>query len=171
MDWITTLLKHLAISRSIIGAAFAVACVMYFGPRFAPTYVEPVPKEWGFVVVAVLAFSGFLLCTWAVSEAVRIAGRKITSASKKISAFKLSQDEVNLLLNLGQNPSKPLNLDRVDYEAISLSRLEVLNLVHSLEKKGLVQRNLYIASNLVLLTQSGIQRALAIQRASSANSA
>lgn len=171
MDWIPALLKHLAISRSVIGAAFATACVMYFGPRFAPSYVDPVPKEWGFVVVSVLAFSGFLLCTWAISGVFRIAGRKITSASEKISAFKLSQDEVNLIYALGQNPSDSLNLDHVNYEAISLSRLEVLNLVHSLEKKGLVTLNPYSASDLVSLTQSGIQRALEIQRASRENSA
>ena len=146
-------------------------CALYFGPRFAPTYVDPVPKEWGFVVVAVLAFSGFLLCTWAVSWVFSIVGRKVTSASEKISAFKLSQDEVDLLYVLGKNPLVSLNLDHVDYEKISLSRLEMLNLVQSLEKKGLVSRNLYSTSDLVLLTQSGIQRALEIERASRANSA
>lgn len=166
MDWIPSLLKHLAISRSVIGAAFVTACVMYFGPRFAPSYVDPVPKEWGFVVVAVLAFSGFLLITWAVSGMLRAARQKITSASEKISALKLSQEEVDLLYALGQNPSESLNLDRVNYEGIALSRLEVLNLVLGLEKKGLVSLNPYSASDLVSLTKTGMLRALEIQRAS-----
>ncbi|OQS28950.1 hypothetical protein B0T41_05560 [Chromobacterium violaceum] len=171
MDWIPSLLKHLAISRSAIGAAFATACVMYFGPRLAPSYVYPVPKEWAFVVVAVLAFSGFLLFTWAVSGVFHIAGRKLTSTSKKISAKKLSQDEVNILYALGQNPSDSLNLDHINYNAINLSRLEILNIVHNLEKKGLVSLNPYSASDLVSLTQSGMQRALEIQRTSRSNSA
>lgn len=166
MDWIPSLLKHLAISRSAIGAVFATACVMYFGPRFAPYYVDSVPKEWAFVIVTVLAFSGFLLFTWAVSGAFRIVGRKFTSASEKISAQKLGQGEVNLLYALGKNPTDSLNLDHVNYEEINLSRLEVLNIVHSLEKKGLVSLNPYSASGLVSLTQSGMKRALEIQRAS-----
>lgn len=171
MDWIPSLLKHLAISRSAIGAAFATASVMYFGPRIAPAYVDPVPKEWAFVVIAVLAFSGFLLFTWAISGTFRIVGRKFTSASEKISAQKLSQNEINFLYTLGQNPSDSLNLDHLNFEGIHLSRLEVLNIVHSLEKKGLVSLNPYSASPLVSLTQSGIQRALNIQRASKENSA
>lgn len=171
MDWIPSLLKHLAISRSAIGAAFATACVMYFGPRYAPSYVDPVPKEWAFVIVAVLAFSGFLLFIWAVSGAFCIVGRKFTSASKKIRAQKLSPDEVNLLYALGQNPTDSLNLDHVNYEDINFSRLEVLNMVHSLENKGLVSLNPYSTSGLVSLTESGMQRALEIQRASRTNSA
>lgn len=171
MDWIPALLKHLAISRSVIGATFATSCALYFGPRFAPEYVDPVPKEWAFVVISILIFSGFLLFTWAISGMWGATKRKLATASERISSLKLSQAEVNLLYFLGEHPSEPLNLDRVNYEAISLTRLEVLNLVHELEKKGLVSLNPYSSSELVSLTSSGRQRALEIQRASKAKAA
>jgi hypothetical protein len=171
MDWIPALLKHLAISRSVIGATFVTSCALYFGPRFAPEYVDAVPKEWGFVVISILIFSGLLLVTWALSGIWDWAREKLAIASEKISSLKLCQDEINLLYFLGENPSEPLNLDRVNYEAISLSRLEVLNLVHNLESKGLVSLNPYSSSELVFLTSSGRQRSLEIQRASKAKAA
>lgn len=170
MDWIPALLKHLPISRSVIGAAFVTSCALYFGPRFAPEYVDPVPKEWAFGVVSILIFSGFLLFSWAISGIWVVIKEKLAAASERISSLKLSQDEVNLLYFLGEHPSEPLNLDRVNYGAISLTRLEVLNLVHHLEKKGLVSLNPY-NSDLVSLTSSGRHRALEIQRASKAKAA
>jgi len=171
MDWIPALLKHLAISRSLIGAAFVTSCALYFGPKLVPEYVAPVPKEWAFVVISILIFSAFLLFTWAVSGIWGIAKRKFATAYKRISSLKLSQNEVDLLYSLGEHPSEPLDLDRVNYEATSLTRLEILNLVHGLEKKGLVSLNPYTSSELVSLTSSGRQRALEIQRASRAKAA
>lgn len=166
MDWIPALLKHLDISRSVIGAAFVTSCALYFGPRFEPEYVDPVPKEWAFVVISILIFSGFLLSAWVISGIWVGIRRKLAGASERIRSLKLSQDEVNLLYALGERPSEPLNLDRVNYDAVSLSRLEVLDLVKNLEKKGLVSLNPYSSSELVSLTTSGRQRALKIQRES-----
>ncbi len=166
MDWIPTLLKHLAVSRSAVGAAFSTACVMYFGPRIAPLYVDPVPKEWAFAVVAVLVFSGFFILAWGAVGAFRIVERRVKLASERINSLNLSKDEIDFISALGRSPSDSLDLDRINYEAISLSRLEVLSLVHGLEKKGLVSRNPYSASELFSLTQSGLQRALEIQRSS-----
>ena len=71
---------------------------------------------------------------------------------------------------MGERPSEPINLENINYEAVRMSRLEVLELMHSLKKKGLVLINPY-ADNLVSLTPTGRQRALEIQRVFSENAA
>lgn len=171
MDWIPALLKHLATSRSTIGAIFVTSCTLYFGPRFAPEYIVPAPKEWAFAVISTLVFSGFLLFTWALSDIWLGTKQKLAATSKTISSLKLSQDEVNFLYALGKRPSEPLNLDSIDCKSMSLTKLEVLNLAYGLAKKGLVSLYPYGSFELVSLTSSGRQRALDIQRASKEKSA
>lgn len=66
MDWVTNFLKHLGISRSVIGAAFITSAVLYAGPRVAPAYIEPIPKEWAPAVLAVVkgvSFGLFFECS------------------------------------------------------------------------------------------------------------
>lgn len=163
MDWIPALLKHLAISRSAIGALFVTSVVLYAGPRIAPAYVDPVPKEWMPVLIAVLVFSACLILFWSCSSVWGLVKRRWIATSAFLASYQLDQLETNALLALGHNPSEPLNLERVDYEQLQLSRLEVVELMHGLKKKGLVSFNPY-SSELVSLTQTGRQRALEIQR-------
>jgi hypothetical protein len=163
MDWIPALLKHLALSRSAIAAAFVTALVLYAGPRLFPTYVEPVPREWAAVVVGVLVFSGFLLCTWAVSGLWRWCARRWEQTCALLASQRISDMEADFLRGLGQRPSEPWSLERLPYDELQLSRLEVLELVHGLARKGLVSINPY-KTELVSLTATGRQRALEIQR-------
>lgn len=168
MDWIPSLLKHLAIARSAIGALFITSVVLYAGPRIAPTYIDPVPKEWGPVLVAALAFSACLLLFWGCSSVWGLAKWRWAATSSYLASCQLDQLEIDALLALGHNPSEPLNLERVDYEKLQLSRLEVVELMHGLKKKGLVSLNPY-SDDLVSLTPTGRQRALEIQREVSKN--
>lgn len=163
MDWIPALLKHLSLSRSVVGAAFVTSLVMYLGPRLAPGFVEPVPKEWSWVVPVVLTFSGFLLLLWAASAIWGFLRRRWAAGSALLASFQLSSIEVEFLGAMGMNPSEALDLDRVNYESLGLTRLEVLSLVKGLSKKGLVRLNPY-SSELVSLTDSGLERALEIHR-------
>jgi hypothetical protein len=171
MDWIPTLLKHLAISRSVVGASFATSAVLYFGPRFAPSYVDPVPKDWAFSVVAVLTFSAFLLALWGVSGGARWAVHRWRSTNALLQSYELSQLDAEFLAALGENPTESLNLDRVDYAAVNLTRLQVIQLVHGLEQKKLVVTNPHNATPLVRLTSLGRKRALEIQQAGAKNAA
>jgi len=163
MDWIPALLKHLAISRSAIGALFITSMVLYVGPRIAPTYIDPVPREWGAPLVAALVFAACLLLFWGCSSVWALAKRRWDATSVFIASCQLNQIETDALLGLGHNPSEPMNLGRLDYEGLQLSRLEVVELMHGLEKKGLVSLNPY-CNDLVSLTHTGRQRALEIQR-------
>ncbi len=88
----------------------------------------------------------------------------MAAASAAFASHQLNQLEMQFLHALGENPSEPLNLERVDYTVLQLSRLEVLELVDGLRRKGLVSLNPY-SLELVSLTSNGRQRALDIQRA------
>lgn len=168
MDWLTNFLKHLGISRSVIGAAFITSTVLYVGPRVAPAYVDPVPKEWVPFVFVVLVFSASLLVFWAFAATWEFVRGHWSVVSALIASRALNQTEQQILLAMGQRLSEPLNLAIIDYEAIRKSQLEILELVSSLERKGLASINPY-ADNLVSLTPMGRQRALELQRSSPEN--
>lgn len=166
MDWLPALLKHLGVSRSVVAAAFATSLVLYVGPRIAPNYVDPVPKDWSFALVAALAFSGTLLSLWLVASVWQAAERRWTRTTTLLASFRLNQTELDVLHILGQHPAEPLDLDSINYETSPLSRLELLELMLGLEEKGLVSVNPFSSNRLFTLTQRGRQRALEIQRAS-----
>jgi len=168
MDWIPALLKHLGLSRSVVGAIFVTALVLYVGPRVAPAYVDPVPKEWAAVVVGSLVFSGAVLLFWALSSLWGSARRRWRQTSTMVASFQLNQEEVNLLYAMGESPRESLSFDSINYEQVGLTPLEVLELVHGLERKGLVSINQF-NSDLFTLTPTGRQRALDIQRNSRRN--
>lgn len=163
MDWIPALLKYLGLSKSVVAAAFVTSLVLYAGPRIAPAYIEPVPREWTPVVTAVLVSSGFPLLTWGIAGLWGRLQRYWATTSAVFASFQLNQLETQFLLALGENPREPLNLERVNYAALQLSQLEFLELLHGLARKGLVSVNSY-DSRLVSLTTRGRERALDIQR-------
>jgi len=163
MDWLTDLLKHLSVSRSITGATFVTALVMYVGPRLLPSFVDPVPKEWAPVVVVALVFSGSLLLFWGVSALWRLFAHGAGTASKALAAIALSVQEDQMLFFLSGDPSTPMNLHDIDYTRAPFTKLELIELAHGLVKKGLVELNPWDEC-LVTLTASGRKRALELQR-------
>lgn len=163
MDWIPALLKHLGLSRSVVGAVFVTALALYAGPRIAPDYVDPVPKEWAAVLVGALVFSSALLSFWALAWFWGYIRRRWRQTSAMLASFELNQEEVNLLYAMGEMPRDSLNFDRINYEQVGLTRLEVLELVHGLQRKGLISINQF-NSDLFTLSATGRQRALEIQR-------
>jgi hypothetical protein len=167
MDWIPALFKQLGLSRSVVGAVFITSVVLFIGPRIAPGMIDSVPKPWGAVVVAAMVFSGSLLLFWGAGSVWIRAVNRWDRTSKMLASIDLSQLEVDLLHVMGDRPSEALNLEAVNYEGLGLSRLEVLELVHGLERKGLLRFNQF-SSELVWLTATGRERALEIQRATKA---
>lgn len=165
MDWIPSLLKHLGLSRVVVGAIFLAALTLYLGPRLAPEHVDAVPKEWSFAVVGTLVFSGAILFFWTVSSLSKWLGGLWKQLASSFAARTINQEEVNLLFAMGKKPRESLNLERVNYDAVGLSELEVLELVHGLERKGLVSISLY-EPEIVSLTSAGRKRALTIKEGS-----
>lgn len=168
MDWIPTLLKHFALSKSGVLAAFVASAVLYAGPRMAPAFVDPVPKEWAAVLVAVLVFSGVVLTTWVTSSAWVLVKRRWIATGALLASHALDKEEMEFLLAVGRNPSEPFNLDYLEYERLQLSRLEVLELAHGLKRKGLVSIS-PISAEMVFLTATGRQRTLVIERQTAKN--
>lgn len=163
MDWIPALLKHLGLAKSGVAAAFVTSLALYVGPRVAPSYVDSVPREWAPVVVGALVFTGFLLLVWGAVAIWARLRRNWRAGSALIASYQINELEAQFLHVLGETPREALNLERVDYAAVQLSQLEVLEIVHGLSRKGLVEINPY-SSKLVSLTARGRERALEIQR-------
>ena len=170
MDWLPGLLKQLAVARSGVAAAFVTSAVLYLGPRLFPNYVDPVPKEWAAAVVGTVVFTDCLLATGIGQGVWRAVSRRWSATTAMVASYDLTQLEVDFLYALGQHPAEPLNLETVDYARLNLSRLEVLEMVEGLKKKGLITVNMY-DDRLISLTTRGRTRALEIQRSSNRGAA
>ncbi len=165
MDWIPSLLKHLSISRSAVVAVLITTVALYVGPRVAPTYFDVVPAPWSILVQAALVFSGCLVIFWAWSSTVRSISKNLRKLVQLYKSRTLGENEIGLLFIMGQNPSDPLNIDRVDFQrrGSELSELELLQILKSLTNKGLISRNPF-SHNLFSLTDRGQQMAFEITR-------
>lgn len=167
MDWIPALLKHLAIARSAVVAAFVTSALLLVGHRVAPSDIPPLPATWVLALAAVLVFSACLIVMWGVEAVWSLVKRTLGAIKISRGAMvRLDNTEESILDALGGNPAEPLNLDNIDYAKAQLSRLELMELVRGLSEKGLVDLNPY-DSDLVSLTETGRQRALKIHRIAS----
>lgn len=163
MEWLTDFIKHLAISRTLVGAVFVTSIVMVVGPKVYPTLVPAVPQPWSSALFGVMVLSSALLILWCIAALWSLLARGVRATSTTISAATLNQGHTDVLHAMGNNPSQPLNLDNINYDQAPFSRLEIEQLMRELKQKGLVSFNEW-GENLVSLTQSGKERALEIQR-------
>ena len=170
MEWPVELLKHLKISRSAVGALLLTAATLYFGPRYYPDYVDPVPKEWAFVVVAALVFSASLFLFWGSALVWSTLTGTADRATTYLNSRSLSSRESEVLTAMAANPTETVNLDNIDYRNLHVSKLEMMEVMRSLHSKGLVRVNEY-DETLSSLTPAGRKRALEITRAKSASAA
>jgi hypothetical protein len=163
MGWVIDLLKHLAISRSIIAASFVTTIVMVFGPKFLPTIVPAIPQPWLPLLFGIMILTGTLLAFWIIA----IVWGGILSSFRVFKSIipgpTLNIKHYELLLELGRDPSEPMNIDNVDYESAPFSKLEIMQWISELEKNGLVKKNPWNES-LISLTSAGRDRAFEIQR-------
>ncbi|MGF6840496.1 hypothetical protein QF001_004363 [Paraburkholderia youngii] len=164
MDWIPALLKHLAIARSGVVAAFVTTAVFLFVPLFAPNYLPKLSANWSPALIGVFLFSGCLLSIWGL-EATSAAAKRIMASAKASRGLKASLDDIeaSLIYALGCNPAEPINLDTIGYASGSTTRLELMEVVSGLSDKGLVDENPF-ARKLVSLTANGRKRALELHR-------
>jgi hypothetical protein len=160
VEWLSDLIKHLTISRSVTGAIFVTALVMTIGSSFFPGVVPSLPAQWSPAAFAALIFSGSLLLFWSLGGIWGITARGIGAAFRARAASNLRGDEAVLLHELGRDPNCSLNLEYVNYARIGIPKLELLDTVHRLQNKGLVEFDGYLVS----VTLAGQKRALDLQR-------
>ncbi|PLT19461.1 MULTISPECIES: hypothetical protein [Ralstonia] len=164
MDW-TALLKHLHLSRSVVGAAFVASAGLYVGNRLVPAYVPAAPAPWSFMLVAVLLFTGALLMIW-VAQAVATGSRAVGRAAATWRAGdSLTPGAAELLLAIGQDEKQSLNIRYLNYERMQLSRLAVQAIAYELVAKGLVEQPVASELDFIRLTAAGRRRAFEIERA------
>jgi hypothetical protein len=168
MDWLPTLLKHLSIARAAVLAFFVTSAVLYAGPKFAPNYVDPLPKEYSAIIVGIFVFSTCILMIWLFAyiwEKIKAAGSTVI---KKILAIRLTSCEKSLLLMMAERPTELFHLEEVNFQISPYTHLELLQVARNLKRMGLANVN-PVHEDLVSLTEEGQMRALELQRQNSVN--
>ncbi len=99
---------------------------------------------------------------WGIGGLWKLLAHGVRSTTASIAAASLSQHESELLLMMGANRVRPLDLDAAAYGKAPLTRLGFTALVRQLQRKGLVELNQW-DEDLVSLTQAGEDRALKLQ--------
>lgn len=170
MDWLEDLIKHLAISRTLVVAIFITSVVMYVGPMIKPDLVPQLQKDFVPALFGVMVLSACLLVLWIVAGIWSAAGHGLKKTAQTLSNRPLTDGEMAILHVLGKDPTSPFNLEDIDYSSAPTTKLEFHHLVNQLVKKGLVYTNDF-DENLVSLTMLGRDRALTLHREWKAKSA
>lgn len=161
MAWLTDLLKYFSISKSFTAAVFVTSLVLLVGPTVSPLPFD-VPAQWRWAVMAACVFSFVLLVIWAVPPVVKSVIAVLSRLRNNPTFNPPTGQEKDLIAFLGQwYPNKFCNLDRIDQSKIS--KLKLLQLCASLERKGLVRINKY-DNNSVILTEKGRDYAAKLAR-------
>ena len=162
MEWLSELLKHITISKSFTGAVFVTSASLLTGPKWAPSFFEPIPKEWGAPITGALIFSGALLFFWFVPSVWKLGTKTALWLPHYFRSRTLTSNEEAMMFVLADIADESLNLGNLNYRSGELSKLEALALSLSLSRKGLVKINPY-NENLITLSAQGRQRALKLK--------
>lgn len=164
MDWFADIIKNLTISKTLVFAVFITTTVMHFGPTYAVNFVPKFQPEYATYLFAIMVLTGVLLLFWGLAAVWHLTCTSMRGAVRIFRSPSLSQSEVNLLFSMGNDPTQPMDLDRLDYSRAEGTKLEFHQLAKQLEEKGLVRINPW-NDNLLTLTDLGRDRALTIQQA------
>lgn len=144
-------------------AVFVTSLVMHFGPITFPSYVPELPKDFKPLAFAVMVLTACLLLLWMLAAIWAASHQGIRSTVRVLAGISLSEAETAILYLMAQDPTRALNLERIDYSRAPTTKLEFRQLSKGLQEKGLVHINPY-DDNLASLTELGCEHALEIQR-------
>ena len=164
MDWLADIIKNLTISKTLVAAIFVTSMVMYFGPIFAPGTVPKLQLEYVTYLFAVIVLTGVLLLFWGLAATWNLTMAGMRGAARSFRNPNLSQSEGDLLFFMADDPTQPIDLDRIDYLRTGVTKLEFHQLAKQLQEKELVNINPW-NENILTLTDLGRGRALEIQQA------
>lgn len=163
MDWLADILKNLTISKTLVAAVFVTTAVMYVGPILAPGGVPKLQSEFTPYLFAVMVLTSCLLLFWGGAAIWNLTKVSMRSAARVLSDSSLSEPEIALLFFMAKDPSRPINLDNIDYSRAPGTKLEFHHWTKQLETKGLASIDEW-DDNWISLTDLGRERALKIQR-------
>ncbi|SRR6266481_636966 len=160
MQWLSDLIKHFTISRSLTGALFITTAVLIFGHKFYPSVIEAIPPQGSLAVQIIFIFTLWLLVLWYIGP---FCGTIVSTICHFVydRLNRLTEHELELLFVLRQSADEYLNL-RTLPRSPNLLKLELLDISKKLRKRGIVEKNLY-NENLITLTEKGRSYALRLQ--------
>lgn len=160
MQWLSDLIKHLAISKAFAFAVFVTATTLLFGPQFLPEQIQGLQPEWKNVAMAAMIFSGTYIALWSMRWAWSLVAR-----AKEIftyfTARNLTEGDQLFLWLIATQRYETLNLCLHDYEPGKITRLEVIHHAKRLSRLGLVRISEHDES-IISLTERGKKRAVRI---------
>ena len=159
MDWLTEFIKHLTISKTVCFALTITSAALLFGHSLLPNLIEPLDPQWKVPAIAALVFSCTLLLVWSLHAVWSFSSNAFAQALFRYRARNLTDRELAFIAFMGINGTDPLNLTIQAADASGLSKLELSQVVRSLESKGLVESGPY-DENIIWLTQRGRERAI-----------
>ena len=163
MDWITDIIKHMTVSRTVTGAAFITSAVLLFGHQLYPTYIESVPEGWSWAVLTMFVFTSCLIGTWAGQGCYKFVFSIISKVKNSRPLAAIDENEKNLLYLLAKSANRPLNLEELFHSSRGqVSKLNLLHVADQLAQKGYVTKNPF-EENLVSLTKRGRVNALEVE--------
>lgn len=166
MDWLPEILKQLQTSRALVTAAFVVCLFILFGHIISPNLIPQTPDNWKLPVMGGLLFSSTLLVFIIVPFLWQYFYKIIINRTQNIRTSKLSNDEQHCLYNMALMIEGSrvdfVNLSNLNYSNMSISKLELQEIISKLSNKGLVDVNPF-DSNLISFTDSGRRKALEIK--------
>ncbi len=163
MNWISEIFKNITVSKNLTGACFLTGISLLVIPSYFPDAFESLPKLWATVVLAIVVFSGCLVCFWGLQFLKVIFFNLVSETVQHSRAQKLTELQSVIIYRLGDFPDEPMDLRDIDYKAAPFTKLEILDACKSLQEKGLIRINRF-EENSISLSESGRKKALQLQR-------
>ncbi|HGZ6434060.1 TPA: hypothetical protein ACOLXW_004372 [Vibrio parahaemolyticus] len=164
MNWVSEIFKDITVSKTLTGACFITGISLLFIPTFFPDTLEALPKSWATGTLGVVVFSGCLLLFWGLRAIRERIVRFITTKTQNSRSQSLTDFELSFVFELGKLADKTMNLDNINYNAATFSKLELLDVCRTLKEKGLLDVNCN-DENLVSLSENGRKKALELHKA------
>ncbi|EJC6860299.1 hypothetical protein [Vibrio parahaemolyticus] len=164
MNWVSEIFKDITVSKTLTGACFITGISLLFAPAFFPDTLEALPKGWATGTLGVVVFSGSLLMFWGLRVVKEGIVSFITTKTQNSLSQSLTDFELSFIFELGKLADKTADLDNINYNSVSFSKLELLDVCRTLKEKGLLDVNCF-DENLVSLTENGRKKALELHKA------
>jgi len=152
MDWLNDLIKQINLSKPIAIAMFISTLILWnMKVWFGVDAFETIPLS---IVIWVCLFSGSLIVIWVLIAFYKLVKNLFITVLRKYQLRGLTELQKDFLVTLGSSEIEHLNISRLDFKKIGVTKLEIDSLFNDLNKKGLV----YVGvqnSDFVVITDYG----------------
>lgn len=154
MNWISDLIRHLAISRLFTVAVFIAPATLLFGHYYLPSQIPEIKDTWRLLALATVVFSGTYLVFWLAQWLYGLARLTKNAVAYTFCSGELGAADESLIELIAQQPYECLNLLAINREPEKITRLEYIQQAKLLSKKGFVEISPN-DENIISLTERG----------------